>query len=377
MTASHANAADDFHPTSEELERLALMSRSESWFLQNLQGPRELVDGQLLDPKLQYHFELRRKRSPEVVKAGRDLFYSAEGRLVARQALMREWALLTKVTAPMRAVEDRTIPGGRGDIPIRIYTPQAQDAGVLPLLVYFHGGGWIYSSIAAVDRCARLIANEARAIVISVEYGLAPENPWPAANDDGESAFLWAQANAAELGGSVDMIGVGGDSAGGRIALDICRRQIAAERPGPLYQLLYYTSGDFSSDHESHRQFGNGYGLDLAFFDFMRPLVFQGEATLATAAHQLAETRLKSMPATIVVTAGFDVLRDSGRNLARRLEREGVAVTYLNYPALAHGFLQWSGVVGDAERAAIDTARLFGTAIRSRLALVRVKAKHE
>jgi acetyl esterase len=140
-------------------------------------------------------------------------------------------------------------------------------------------------------------------------------------------------------------------------------------RPTPLYQLLYYTSGDFSSDHESHRLFGNGYGLDLAFFDFMRPLVFQGEGALAKAAQQLKDARLESMPATIVVTAGFDVLRDSGRSLARRLERKGVPVTYLNYPSLTHGFLQWSGVVDDAERAAVDTARLFGTAIRSRLAI--------
>ncbi len=364
------NPADDFQPTAEERERLALMSQPESWFLQHLAGPRELIDGQLLDAKLQYHYEERRRRPPEVVKAGRDLFYSAEGRAVARQALAREWALLTKVTAPMRSVEDRTIAGPRGGIAVRIYTPQAQDVGALPLLVYFHGGGWIYSSIAAVDRCTRLLANEARAIVVSVEYGLAPENPWPAANDDGEAAFRWARENAVGLGSHPGMIGVGGDSAGGRIALDVSRRQLAAGRPAPLCQLLYYTSGDFSSDHESHRLFGKGYGLDLAFFDFMRPLVFQGEGALARAAQQLQEASLKSMPATILATAGFDVLRDSGRNLARRLEREGVPVTYLNYPSLTHGFLQWSGVTDDAERAAVDTARLFGTAIRSRLAIV-------
>lgn len=371
---AHAGPADDFRPTAEEQQRLALMSRPEQWFLENLRGPREFVDGQLLDPKLQYHFEIRRSRAPEVVKRGLDLFYTPEGRVVAREALARDWALLTKVTAPMRTVEDRQIAGKRGQIPIRIYIPQSKDPNPLPILVYFHGGGWLYSGIEAVDRCARLIANEAQAIVISVDYGLAPEHPWPAANDDGEAAFLWAKANAASLGGNPEMVGVGGDSAGGNISLNISHRQIRAGRATPLYQLLYYSSTDFSTEYESSRLFGKGYGLDLAFREFMMPLVFQGAGTAEKAAKELKGAKLSQMPATIVVTAGFDVLRDQAQVLARQLEREGVAVTYLNYPTLTHGFLQWSGVVEDAERAAVDTARLFGTAIRGRLPVVRRSA---
>lgn len=367
--------ADGFVPTAAEKKRLELMSQPESWFVDHLAGPREIIDGQTLNPKLQFHFEARRARSLEEVKRGLDMFYSAEGRTLARERLARDWALLTKVTAPMRHVEDRSITGRGGHlIPIRIYTPALDEAGPLPILLYFHGGGWLYSNIEAVDRCVRLIANEARAIVISVDYRLAPEHKWPAANDDGEDAFLWARANAATLGGEPSMIGVGGDSAGGHISLAISRRQQAARKPGPLYQLLYYTSVDFTPRYRSYELFGKGYGLDTAFRDFMMPLAFGDADRIASATRELDEGSMAGMPATILVTAGFDVLRDPAQLLARRLEREGVAVTYLNYPTLTHGFLQWSGVVAEAERAAVDSARLFGTAIRGRSAVLSIKA---
>lgn len=373
--SSPPTLADGFVPTAAEQERLDLMSRPESWFVDHLAGPREIIDGQTLDPKLQFYFEARRARSPEEVKRGLDMFYSTEGRAIARERLARDWALLTKVTAPMRRVEDRSITGRGGHaIPIRIYTPALDESGPLPILLYFHGGGWLYSNIEAVDRCVRLIANEARAIVISVDYRLAPDHKWPAANDDGEDAFLWARANAAALGGDPTMIGVGGDSAGGNISLAISRRQQAARKPGPLYQLLYYTSVDFTPRYRSYELFGKGYGLDIAFRDFMMPLAFGDADRIAAAARELNDGSMAGMPATIVVTAGFDVLRDPAQLLAQRLEREGVAVTYLNYPTLAHGFLQWSGVVADAERAAVDSARLFGTAIRGRGAVLSIEA---
>ena len=368
---AEAGVADTFQPTPAEQDRLELMSKPEQWFIENLAGPRELVDGQLLDPKLQYYLEGRRRRTPEEVKRGLDMFLSPEGRVIARNALAREWALLTKVTAPMRSMEQRAITGPAGPIPIRIYTPQTKQQGPLPVLLYFHGGGWIYSGIEAIDRAVRLIANEAQVIVISVEYRLAPEHPWPAANDDGEAAFLWARANAASFGGDPDRIGVGGDSAGGNISLTISHRQVLAGRPTPLYQLLYYTAIDFSPRYESSRLFARGYSLDTTFRDFMVSVVYPGKGTVERAVKELRSAKMEKMPATIVVTAGFDMLRDPGQSLARRMEKAGTAVTYLNYPTLIHGFLQWSGVVEDAERAAVESARVFGNAIRSRQALLR------
>ncbi len=368
---AEAGVMDTFKPTHAEKDRLALMSKPEKWFLKNLAGPREVIDGQVLDPKLQYYLEARRRRTPEEVKRGLDMFLSATDRIIARNALARDWALLTKVTAPMRSIEQRAVAGPGGPVPIRIYTPETTQQGPLPVLLYFHGGGWIYSGVEAVDRAVRLIANEAQVIVVSVEYRLAPEYPWPAANDDGEAAFLWARANASSFGGDPDCIAVGGDSAGGNISMSISQRQIAAGRPTPLYQLLYYTAIDFSPHYESSKLFAQGYSLDMTFRDFMMAVVYPGKGTAERAVKEIKSVKMEKMPASIVVTAGFDMLRDPGQSLARRMEKAGTAVTYLNYPTLIHGFLQWSGVVADAERAAVETARLFGNAIRTRRAILR------
>lgn len=369
-----AQPEDDFRPTQEEQKRYELMSRPEQWFLNSLAGPREIIDGQRLDPKLQYYFEERRRRTPAQVQFGLATFLDAQARVATRERLTREWALFTKVTAPMAKVEDRKIDSRGGPLPVRIYTPNTNADEPLPLLLYFHGGGWLYSGIEAVDRFARLVANEAQAIVISVDYRLAPEHLWPASNDDGEDAFLWARANAKSLGSAPDLVAVGGDSAGGHISLNISLRQIAAKRPTPAYQLLYYTSSDFAEGDESYRLFQKGYGLDETFRAFMIGTVFPGDL-LQRATKELNDASFAGMPATIAVSAGFDMLRDSSRRLTERLTKAGVPAMYLNYPTLAHGFLQWSAVVADAERASVDTARLFGTAIRSRAALLRQQAR--
>jgi acetyl esterase len=369
-----AQPEDDFRPTAEEQKRFELMSRPEQWFLQSLAGPREVIDGQRLDPKQQYYFEERRRRAPEQVQRGLATFLDPQARIATRERLTREWALFTKVTAPMSKVEDRTIDSRGGPLPIRIYTPKTQADEPLPLLVYFHGGGWLYSGIEATDRFARLVANEAEAIVVSVDYRLAPDHLWPASNDDGEDAFLWARANATSLGSEPDLVAVGGDSAGGHISLNISLRQIKAKRPTPAYQLLYYTSSDFSDRDESYRLFNQGYGLDTTFRAFMINTVFPGDL-LQKSTKELNSSNFIGMPATIAVSAGFDMLRDSSRRLTERLTKAGVPAMYLNYPTLAHGFLQWSAVVPDAERASVDTARLFGTAVRSRAALLRQKTR--
>jgi acetyl esterase len=369
-----AQPEDDFRPTPQEQQRFELMSRPERWFLQSLVGSREVIDGQRLDSKQQYHLEERRRRTPEQVERGLATFLDPQARLVTRERLTREWALFTKVTAPMSKVEDRKIDGRGGPLPIRIYTPKTDTHEPLPLLVYFHGGGWLYSGIDATDRFARLVANEARAIVVSVEYRLTPEHRWPASNDDGEDAFLWARANAKHLGSEPDLVAVGGDSAGGHISLNISLRQLAAKRPTPAYQLLYYTATDFTEVDESYRLFEEGYGLDSTFRAFMLKTVFPGEL-LQKATQELNGPSFVGMPATIAVSAGFDMLRDSSRRLTERLTKAGVPAMYLNYPTLAHGFLQWSAVVPDAERASVDTARLFGTAIRSRAAVLRQAAR--
>lgn len=359
-------AAQEPTPTAAETAELEILSRPASWFVEQLGGKRVTLDGQTLDPKLQFALDQTAKASKP---SGRsvDPGATAEGRAALRAGADRAWTFRTKVTAPMAEVTDRIVSGRGGAIPVRIYRP-ANVEGPLPVLVYFHGGGWMTGSIAGSDRAVRLIANEARAIVVSVQYRLAPENPYPAAWDDAEDAFAWAAANAAAFGGDSAMMAVGGDSAGGNLAVSVSRRRLAANKAPPLYQLLYYPAVDLRRDYPSWALFGAGYGLDVGYADYAVPRVFAGRDMADPEVSPMAAPSVKGMPATILATAGFDILRDAGRAYADRLEHEGVAILYLNYPSLNHSFLQASGVVADAERAASETARIFGTAIRTRAA---------
>ncbi|MFV3126398.1 alpha/beta hydrolase [Niveispirillum sp. KHB5.9] len=362
-------APPDITLTDQEKTELAAGLKPESWFLGQLKGPREKLDGDPLDPKLQFLFEQTRPAaSAETFKSEMALFATAEGRAAIRSGTDRRWTVRTALSSDMASVEDRTVKGrGGNDIPIRIYRPKVADAGALPVLVYFHGGGFVFASIKAMDRAVRLMANEAGMIVVSVDYRLAPETPYPAAHDDAEDAWLWVRANAASLGGDPERLAMGGDSAGGHLTAVTSLRQVAAGRPGPLYQLLYYPALTMETDDGSYRLFSKGYGLDRPFIDAVIGMAFPDPATRASPeGSPLNAHSLKGMPATILVTAGFDPLRDQGRRFARRLEEDGVSVTYLNYGSLTHSFLNWSGVIGEAEHAARQTASLLGQAIRSR-----------
>lgn len=353
-------------PTPDEAKALELLAQPESWFIGQQDGKRVIVDGQTLDPKIQYVLA-RDAAAPRPAGPATDPGATAEGRAALRAGADRAWTFRTRVTAPMAEVLDREVKGRGGAIPVRVYKP-AGTTGPLPVLVYFHGGGWMTGSIAGSDRAVRLIANEAKAIVISVHYRLAPENPYPAAWDDAEDAFAWAAANAASLGGDPAMMGVGGDSAGGNLAVSISTRRLTKGQTPPLYQLLYYPAVDMTRDYPSWQLFGRGYGLDIGYADYAVPRVFPGLDLTQPEISPIKAKSLKGMPATILASAGFDILRDAGRAYAARLEKEGVSVLYLNYASLNHSFLQASGVIADADRAATDTARIFGAAIRSRRA---------
>ncbi|MFT3975806.1 MAG: alpha/beta hydrolase [Sphingomonas bacterium] len=367
--ASTVRPVEPFRPNESELEQLALYSQPESWFLRHLKEPRAVVDGQTLDPKLQYLAEQNRAASGAVQRLAPLIFATPWGRAFVRHGIDRNWLLLTRVTPDMASVEDRTIPGRGGPIPIRIYRPRTAGAGPLPVLVYHHGGGWIFASITALDRVTRLIANEAGAIVVSVNYRLAPEHHYPAASDDGEDAFLWTRAHAASLGGDPARVGVGGDSAGGHVAINIAQRQLRAGRPLPAAMLLFYPGAGLPQHDRSYSLFGKGYGLDAAFIEFILPRVFpQVRPDRPEDADELmnpvSAKDLRGMPPTILATAGFDILRDSGRRFAGRLSESGVPVWYANYPSLTHSFLQFSGVVKDADMASTQSARLYGQLLR-------------
>ncbi|WP_442838852.1 alpha/beta hydrolase [Acinetobacter baumannii] len=356
-----------FQITEKEQEKLKFYQQSEQWFIKNLKQAQITVDGQTLDPKIQYMMQ-QRGDSDKINRVMEKIFATSTGRKFARNLVDREWTLYSKVTPPMQETQDLTVEGRDGhQIPIRIYKPQhAQDEN-LPILIYAHGGGYLFASIKALDRPVTLIANEAKVMVISIDYRLAPEHPYPAASDDGEDVFLWAKQNAAQFGGDPQRIAFGGDSAGGHIAVNVAQRQIVAGKAPPTMLLLYYPAVGNPMNDRSYQLFGKGYGLDGSFFEYLLAKVFPNKILddkPDVFMSPLHAPSLKGIPPTILATAGFDILRDSGHKFSKRLKAENVAVTYFNYPSLTHGFLQLSGVIPDAEQATTETAKLLGTQLR-------------
>ena len=247
-------------------------------------------------------------------------------------------------------VEDRLIPGPGVDIPVRIYTPTG--SGSFPILVWYHGGGWVVGDLETADPTARHLTVGAQCVVISVDYRLAPETKFPGAADDAYAATVWAAQHATRLNGDPINIAVGGDSAGGNLAAAVAL--MARDRGGLslAFQLLVYpvTARDF--DRSSYRQNAEGFGLTL---DAMRwywdhYLQHPADASNPYAAPLLAEN-LKGLPPALVITAECDPLRDEGEAFAKRLQAAGVPTTYSLYDGMIHGFFGMTAVLDKGKQA--------------------------
>jgi acetyl esterase len=247
-------------------------------------------------------------------------------------------------------VEDRLIPGPGVDIPVRIYTPTG--SGPFPILVWFHGGGWVVGDLDAADPTARHLAVGAMCLVISVEYRLAPETKFPGAANDSYAATVWAAQHAARFNGDPARIAVGGDSAGGNLAAAVAL--MARDRRGPslAFQLLVYpvTSPDF--DTASYRQNAEGYGLtrDAMRWYWDHYLQRPEDASNPYAAPLVAEN-LQGLPPALVITAECDPLRDEGEAFAKRLQAAGVPTTYSLYDGMMHGFFGMTAVLDKGKQA--------------------------
>jgi acetyl esterase len=258
-------------------------------------------------------------------------------------------------------VRDVTIDA-RPPITARLYRP---GAGTLPLLVYFHGGGWVVGSVALSDNYCRALANASGCAVLSVDYRLAPEHRYPVAADDAYAATRWAAEHATELEIRADRIAVGGSSAGGNLAAVVSLR--ARERGGPriVLQLLHVPVTDHDFARPSYERYATGHGLTRAgmrwFWSHYTPDPSRRNEPDAS---PLRATELHGLPPAIVVTAECDPLRDEGKAYADRLGTAGVPVTYLEYPGMVHGFMGWSAAV-PAGRRAFDEV---GAALRKALA---------
>jgi len=235
-------------------------------------------------------------------------------------------------------VLDEQCTGPAGPISIRRYHPLDDSTQPRHLLVFFHGGGWVIGSIETHDDLCRRIANACAAVVVSVDYRLAPEAPYPAAVDDCLAALEWA-VGCREDWGVTGITGVAGDSAGGNLAAVVAQRACDRGTPALDYQLLLYPVTDCDLDSGSYDAFSEGYGLTREAMGWFWQQYLDGQDGTQPGASPLRAESLAGLPPTCVVTAEFDTLRDEGNAYARRLEAAGVSVNWECVPGLLHGFL--------------------------------------
>jgi len=281
------------------------------------------------------------------------------------QYLMRVNKL--KFTEPIFHTEDRRITGLGGSIPIRIYMPrELKSAERLPVLMWFHGGGFVIGSLETHDSVCRMLANRADCIVVSVDYRLAPEFKFPAAVEDCEAALKWVALHAAEFGGDSSCIAVGGDSAGANLATVIAILARDAAHPKLAFQLLVYPCTAPEPETASHYKFKEGYVLTRNSITwFYRQYQRSGRDANDFRFAPLVHDDLSGLPASLIIVAGFDPLRDEGIEYARKLIEAGNRVRLSNYEGMVHGFYLMGGAVDGAQRAVAESAQAMREAFDS------------
>ncbi len=260
-------------------------------------------------------------------------------------------------------IENRTIPGPAGEIAVRIYTPAGD--GPLPVLVYFHGGGFVICDLDSHDSICRALANGGGCVVISVDYRLAPESPFPAAPEDCYAATCWAAEQPASAGFDASRLAVGGDSAGGNLSAVVAL--MARDRSGPriAHQLLIYPVTDCAFDTPSYRENAEGYLLSREMMRwFWHRYLENPEDAANPMASPLRAEKLEGLPAATVITAEFDPLRDEGEAFAAKLEAAGVPMERTRYDGMFHGFFGMTDIL-DTAKVAVAQA---GAALRKALA---------
>jgi acetyl esterase len=260
------------------------------------------------------------------------------------RANMRNLTSLRTGAEELPRVENRTIPGPHGDIPVRLFAASTEKD--LPILVYFHGGGWVLGDLDTHDGTCRTLAKQIGGIVVSVDYRLAPEHKFPMALDDCYAATVWVHANAAGIGGDPRKLAVGGDSAGGNLSACVSLKARDEGRPRIVHQLLVYPVTDARFDTASYRDNSEGYFLSRSdmqcFWDHY--LATDGDAENPYAA-PLRSSDLRGLPSATVITAEFDPLRDEGEAYARKLKDAGVPVELRRYDGVIHGFFSMGDMI--------------------------------
>ncbi|MEO8090893.1 MAG: alpha/beta hydrolase, partial [Gemmatimonadales bacterium] len=250
---------------------------------------------------------------------------------------------------PVGNVVNRTIPAPGGAIPIRIYSPKG--AGPFPVVVYYHGGGWVIADLDTYDASPRALANLASAVVVSAHYRQGPEHKFPAAHEDAFAAYRWVLANAKSLKGDPSKVAVVGESAGGGLAAAVSIMARDSGTQMPAYQVLVYPIAGYDLDTPSYLENANAKPLGKPamqwFFEKYLRTPDDGKNPLIDLVH----ADLQGLPATTVITAQIDPLRSEGKDLADQLRDAGVEVDYKNYEGVAHEFFGMGAVVDEAKQA--------------------------
>jgi acetyl esterase/lipase len=329
--------------------------------------PAIVIDGQQLDPQAQFLRAVRRRRMP---------FGLLEPTIAAgRTRYRRQAEIFAGPATPVGSVRDFEIPGPAGPLRVRHYAPASlkgshhnsdggdahhnSDGGGatlsgsrLPLLVYLHGGGFVIGDLDTHDEPCRILCSEGKTHVLSVDYRLAPEHPFPAALDDGCAAFRWAKANAASVGADPARVAIGGDSAGGNLSA-AASMLLRDQGVAPSAQLLIYPATDASVSRPSREMFNGGFVLTTrdydAFFDaYLGPDRRNGADPRVS---PLRASDFSNLPPALLVVSGFDILRDEGEAYARALNSAGTTTRVVRCLDLEHGFIHLTGICGAARRA--------------------------
>lgn len=255
-------------------------------------------------------------------------------------------------------VEDCSIDGPGGRIRLRIYTPERPTSSARPLVVYYHGGGWVLGNIRGGDWMCSTVARDVDAVVISVDYRLAPKHKFPAAVEDCYAALVWSSANAASLGADGSRIGVMGESAGGNLAAVVCL--LAKERGGPKisHQTLLYPATDVSKSAESYQACKDSIILSVADMGTFRSY-YVGPDTdpMDWRLSPLHAADHPGLPPAIIIVGGNDPLHDDGVAYAEKLTQAGVPVDLKEYPAMPHGFANFPNFNRESKDAFAEITR--------------------
>jgi acetyl esterase len=321
-----------------------------------LGGRRVVLDGNTLDTTLQLMLTGQKAVGIEGLASSPDV-------AVAR-AQLSIVAASFKQDIPVAEVTNFAVPGPAGDIPVRHYRPR--DGAGAPLLVFYHGGGQVIGDLDTHDDLCRHLCRDGAVHVLSVDYRLAPEHKAPAGNDDALAAYRWALEHAGDLGADPDRIAVGGDSAGGnQAALVSIRARDDGLRP-PALQVLFYPVVNYRDETRSQTLFADGFFLTKHDLHWFREQYLDGgplDAADPRVSPLLADD-LSGLPPALLLTAGFDPLRDEGRQYAEALRGAGVVVDYREFGSLVHGFANFFPLGGASTAATAEAI----SAMRAHLA---------